>query len=156
MYHIRNLSAALCVLAMMAPGTLAIAAEGHDHGHAAESIQLQFDQGKKWQTDAVARRGMDEIRNAIMKSAPAIHKKTFTPAQYEALGAHVMTQVNDMITNCKLSEGADIQFHIVLAQIIKGVDEMKVAASSNQGTERIVQALTEYGKYFTHARWQPL
>jgi RIO-like serine/threonine protein kinase len=86
----------------------------------------------------------------------AIHEKAFTPEQYEALGAHIMTQINDMIANCKLPKEIDAQFHLVIAQIINGVEEMKVSASSDQGAEKIIQALVDYGKYFTHAGWQPL
>jgi len=158
MRYARNLFAMpLAVTALgltLTLGAPAIAAEEHDHDHA--SMQLQLDHGRKWKIDAVVHRGMDEIRTAMVKSAPDIHKKTFTPEQYEALGAHIMTQINDMVINCKLPEETDAQFHIIITQITNGVEEMKTLPDPGQGVEKIIRALADYGKYFTHAGWRPL
>lgn len=131
------------------------AAEPHAHAGAA-AVQLKLDNGNKWQTDDALRRGMGEIRTAMAGSLAPIHKKKFTPKQYEALAARVQTQIDYVVGNCKLPEAADAQLHIVLEQIIDGVAEMKAASRRDQGAVKIVQALGLYGKYFDHTGWKPL
>lgn len=131
------------------------AAEPHAHAGAA-TVQLKLDNGKKWQTDDALRRGMSEIRTAMAGSLAPIHKKTFTPKQYEALADRVQTQIDYVVGNCKLTEDADAQLHVVLEQIIDGVAEMKAATGRDQGAVKIVRALDLYGKYFNHTGWKPL
>ncbi|MBI5260349.1 MAG: hypothetical protein HY852_00855 [Bradyrhizobium sp.] len=140
----------------LAVGPPALAAEPHAHGGAAATVQLRLDHGKKWQTDDVLRRGMSEIRTAVAQSLTPIHKKTFTPAQYDALAGRIQTQIDDVVGNCKLPEEADQQLHIVLEQIIDGVAAMKGATGRDKGAVKIVRALAQYGKYFDHAGWRPL
>lgn len=131
------------------------AAEPHAHAGAA-AVQLKLDNGKKWQTDDALRRGMSEIRTAMADSLTPIHRKKFTPKQYEALAARVQTQIDYVVGNCKLPEAADAQLHLVLERIIDGVAEMKAPSGRDQGAVKIVQALDLYGKYFNHAGWKPL
>ncbi|MDT3684270.1 MAG: hypothetical protein RO009_04410 [Pseudorhodoplanes sp.] len=126
------------------------------HAHAGAAVQLKLDNGNKWQTDDALRRGMGEIRTAMAGSLAPIHKKKFTPKQYEALADRVQTQIDYVVGNCKLPEDADAQLHIVLEQIIDGVAEMKAASGGDKGAVKIVQALDLYGKYFNHAGWKPL
>ena len=139
----------------LAIGVPALAAEPHAHGDPAV-VQLRLDNGKKWQTDDVLRRGMSEIRAAIAESSTAIHASTFTPAQYQALATRIQAQIDDVVGNCKLPEEADAQLHLVLEQIIDGVAEMKTSTDSRQGAGKIVQALAQYGEYFDHAGWRSL
>jgi len=136
-------------------GPPALAAEPHAHGDAS-AVQLQLDHGKKWRTDDSLRRGMNEIRAAMAESLAAIHGKTFTSAQYDALAALIQARIDDVVGNCKLPEDADQLLHPVLEQIIDGVAEMKAATNQDRGAEKIVHALTQYGQYFDHAGWQPL
>lgn len=137
-------------------GLPALAAEPHAHAGTAAAVQLQLDHGKKWQTDDILRRGMNEIRMAMAESLTPIHNKAFTPAQYEALAQRIQTQVDYVVGNCKLPEQADQQLHVVLEQIIDGSADMKAATGRDQGAVKIVQALAQYGEYFDHAGWQPL
>lgn len=134
----------------------AIAAQPHAHGGTAAASQLQLDHGKKWQTDDALRRGMSEIRSAVAEAQRPIHKNAFTPAQYDALAARIQAQIDYVVGNCKLSEQADHQLHIVLEQIIDGVAGMKAKTGRDKGAVKIVQALDKYGKYFDHAGWRPL
>lgn len=137
-------------------GVPALAAEPHAHGDPAAAVQLRLDNGKKWQTDDVLRRGMSEIRAAIAESSTAIHANTFTPAQYEALATRIQAQIDDVVGNCKLPEEADAQLHLVLEQIIDGVAEMKTPTDSRHGAGKIVQALAQYGEHFDHDGWRSL
>ena len=131
------------------------AAEPHSHGDAA-AVQLKLDTGKKWQTDDALRHGMGEIRQTMAASLKPIHENTFSPAKYEALAADVQKHIDYVVGNCKLPEDADQQLHIVLEQILDGINEMKSSAQKQQGAIKIVNALGIYGKYFDHAGWTPL
>jgi hypothetical protein len=139
----------------LAVGAPALAAEPHVHGDGV-TVQLRLNNGKKWQTDDVLRRGMSEIRTAVAESLTPIHQNAFTPAQYGALAGRIQAQIDYVVGNCKLPEEADQQLHLVLEQIIDGVGEMRVATRSDQGTVKIVRALAQYGEYFDDAGWRPL
>ncbi len=129
------------------------AAEPHSHG---ADVQIKLDNGKKWQTDDALRHGMDEIRKAMAATLSPIHENTFPAAKYEALAVSVQKHVDYIIGNCKLPEEADQQLHIVLEQILDGINTMKDSAQKQVGAVKIVSALDTYGKYFDHAGWRPL
>ncbi len=134
-------------------GPLGLAAEPHSHSEMTAPVQLRLDHGKKWQTDQALRQGMNEIHTAMEKSLTPIHKKTFTPAQYETLAERIQGQIDYVVENCKLPEEADQQLHIVLERIIDGVTEMKAKTGREQGAVKIVEALGQYRKYFDPAGW---
>ncbi len=146
--------ASVVVALGLAFGATGTASSEAAHGH--DAVQLRLDNGKKWQTDDVLRRGMSEIRSAMAASLAPIHENAFTPAQYDALAARIQAQIDYIVGNCKLPEEADQQLHLVLEQIIDGVAEMKAPADGARGAVKIVQALGAYGTYFDHAGWQPL
>lgn len=150
-------SFALTALALcLALGQPALAAGPHAHEGPTATARPQLDHGKKWPTDDVLRRGMDDISLAMRQSLSPIHSNVFTPAQYEALATQIQARVDDVVGNCKLPERADQQLHLVLEQIIDGAAHMKTGASRDQGAMKILRALAEYGRYFDHAGWQPL
>jgi hypothetical protein len=122
-------------LAFTAP---AFAAEdAHSHGHAAEEAKLVLNQGKKWQTDAPLRQGMENIRAVVAKGA-----------KDEALAKAVETEVAGIVQNCKLEPEADEQLHIVIAELMAG------AEAKDAG--RVAKALNAYGEHFDHAGWKRL
>ena len=148
------LASAVLVLGL-AVGSTDVGVAAEPHGHDA-TVELRLDNGQKWQTDDVLRRGMSEIRRVMAESLTPIHESTFSPAQYDALAARVQTQIDYVVGNCKLPEEADQQLHLVLEQVLDGIGEMKAPTGRNAGAVRIVQALEVYGRYFDHAGWQPL
>ncbi len=137
-------------------GPPALAAGPHAHDKPAAAVPLRLDHGKKWPTDTILRGGMGDIRLAMSESLTAIHSKTFTPAQYEALATRIQSQIDYVVGNCKLPEQADQQLHLVLEQIIDGAARMRTGSSRDQGALKIVRALAQYGEYFDHAGWQKL
>lgn len=147
-----SMAIALCLVS----GAPAFAAEPHAHGNRAAEVHLRLDNGKKWQTDDVLRRGMSEIRAAIAESLTPIHDNVFTPEQYGALAALIQAQIDYVVGSCKLPEKADQQLHLVLEQIIDGVAGMKAATGPSQGAAKIVRALAQYGEYFDHVGWRSL
>ena len=61
--------------------------------------------------------------------------------------------------NCKLDPKADAQLHIVIGEILGGVD----AAQGKEGDKaraagvvNIAQALNTYGRHFDHSGWQSI
>lgn len=154
MYPTRSLMLTIVALGFLM-GPAVLAAEPHDQSGTTAPVGLQLDHGKKWPTDDVLRRGMNEIRVAMAQSLTPIHSDAFTPAQYEALAQRIQTQIDDVVANCKLPEQADRQLHLVLEQIIDGAADMKATTGREQGAVKIVRALAQYGEYFDHAGWQP-
>jgi hypothetical protein len=146
-------------LALAFAGPAFAAGETHSHDHAADEAKLVLNNGKKWQTDAPLRQGMSNIRSAVAKDVKAIHTGKVTPKQYEALAQKVTTEVAGIVQNCKLEPEADAQLHIVIADLMAGVEAMegKTQGETRQaGAERVAKALNAYGEHFDHVGWKRL
>jgi hypothetical protein len=139
--------------------TPALAAEPADHHHSAGMHELTLDAGKKWATDDPLRQGMAAVRNAVAADMKAIHTGKQTDAGYDALAAKVEASVSSIVQNCKLKPEADAQLHVLIAEMMQGVDVMRgkeAQAPRLQGAEKIVGALDNYPKFFDHPGWRPL
>lgn len=152
--------AALAAAVAMAFGGPAFAAnDAHEHGHGAQEAKLVLDHGKKWQTDAPLRQGMDNIRGAVSADLKAIHANRATPKQYAALAAKVNAEVAGIVQNCKLPPEVDAQLHIVVAELMGGAEAMQgkeKGVTRRAGAERVAKALNAYGEHFEHAGWKRL
>ena len=144
---IRKTAVALTVaLAFGAP--FAYGQTAHEHDHAAGGATLVLNQGKKWPTDAPLRQGMENIRAALGSGM-----------KYQALANKVSAEVAGIVQNCKLEPEADAQLHLVIADILAGVEAMegKVKGETRRaGAEKIARALDAYGEHFDHAGWKRL
>jgi hypothetical protein len=152
------LAAALGAAALLALPAAAIAdVHKHEPG-ATEAHKLTLNQGKKWATDEPLRKGMTEIRSLIDGQHDRIHKGRLKPAEYAALGAKIEAQVGYIVENCKLAPDADANLHVILEEMLEGVEAMKGEAkkSPSAGAGKVVDALNEYGKHFDHAGWKRL
>jgi hypothetical protein len=146
---------AAAALALVLASGMAFAAPGQSHdSHGATALEMRLDQGRKWQTDEVLRTGMTKIRTALVESVPRIHEGRFTAAEFSALADRVQDQVDNVVSNCKLPEEADLQLHIALTQLLEGVSAMKSGAGQELGAAAIVQALNAYGDHFDHPGWE--
>jgi hypothetical protein len=130
-----------------------VAAEPHAH---AGTVEIRLDNGKKWPTDEALRRGMGEIRVAMVDALDPIHHNQFSGEEFVRLAARVQAQVDYVTANCQLPEEADHQLHVVLEQILDGIAVMNGNTGRAQGAVKIVKALELYGTHFDHAGWQPL
>lgn len=137
----------------------AAAAQPGQHDHGATHQKIELNAGKRWATDEPLRKGMSEMRGQVAAALPAAHAGKLTPAQYEALGKELNTQVGDIVRNCKLEPKADAQLHIVIGQLADGIETLE---GKRQGKERasgvvkVAQALNTYGTHFDHAGWQAI
>ena len=135
------------------------AADAHKHEHGAAPAKLELNNGKKWATDAPLRKGMENIRKLMEASLHDIHEGKLSAAKYGALAKKVNAEVNGIVANCKLDPKADAQLHLVIADILEGVEAMegKTKKMKRQaGALKVGGALEKYASHFDHPGWQPL
>lgn len=155
---IRGTACVLIASAALAFGAVAAEPPGHRH-ETAGLATLKLDAGKKWGTDAPLRKGIEGIRTAIAADKAAIHAGKMSPAKYDALAGKVDGQVAFIVQNCKLSPEADAQLHLVIGEMMQGVDAIRgkdKKASRRAGVEKIVASLNAYDKHFDHPGWRGL
>jgi len=134
------------------------AAETHDHHHEAAAAELHLNQGRKWPTDAVLRRGMAAMRTELAVRLHNIHKGDLDPDQYAAVARSIEGEVATIVSQCRLAPEADAMLHIVIADLMGAAETMQGKAPGNpaEGAHRAVAALNNYGKYFSHPGWLPI
>lgn len=145
-------------LGLVASGSAADAHKhGHDHG--AAPARLVLNNGKKWETDAPLRQGMQNVRKLMDASLHDIHEGKLSAAKYGALAKQVNAEVAGIVANCKLEPKADAQLHLVIADLGEGVEAMEGKAKKvkrQAGAVKVLDALDKYGRYFDHPGWQPI
>lgn len=150
--------ALLLAVALSSPLAALAAADAHDHGKSAPH-KLELNAGKKWGTDEALRKAMSEIQASVTQTLPAAHAGKATAADYEAFGKDVTAQVTYMVENCKLDPKADAQLHIIVADIMNGVEAAQGKHGEKKramGVVKVAQAANAYGKHFDHAGWQAI
>jgi hypothetical protein len=152
--------AALAAAVAFAFAGPALAAEdAHSHAQHAGEVKLTLNHGKKWQTDAPLRQGMNNIRTALASDLKLIHTDKASADQYAALAGKVNGEVASIVQNCKLPPEADAQLHLVVAELLAGADAMQgkdKEATPRAGAERVAKALNQYGQFFEHPGWRKL
>lgn len=139
--------------------TGSLAADAHKHDHGAAPAKLELNNGKKWATDAPLRQGMENIRKLMQASLHDIHENRLSAAKYGALAKQVDAEVGGIVANCKLDPKADAQLHLVIADILEGVEAMEGKAKKMKrqaGALKVGGALEKYASHFDHPGWQPL
>lgn len=141
-------------------GTATAAEHGtHAHHRSAEAGKLVLNKGQKWATDEALRKGMEAIRGQMAAVLHDIHAGKLSAAGYNALATGLGTEVGGIVAHCKLEPQADAQIHLVIADVLAGVDAMqgKVKHTARkQGAVRVLGALDQYATYFDHPHWQPI
>ena len=150
--------ALMLALALSSPLAVLAASDAHDHGKSAPH-KLELNAGKKWGTDDALRKAMSGIQASVTQTLPAAHAGKASAADYDAFGKDVTAQVTYMVENCKLDPQADAQLHIIVADLMNGVE----AAQGKQGEKKrasgvvkVAQAANAYGKHFDHAGWKAI
>lgn len=153
-------TAALSLAFVSAPLSAAEkASHRHDHDHGTAPAKLELNNGKKWETDAPLRKGMESIRGSMDAALHDIHENKLSAAKYGELAKKVNGEVNGIVASCKLDPKADAQLHLVIADILEGVEAMEGKAKKvkrQAGAVKVIGALEKYGAYFDHPGWQPL
>jgi hypothetical protein len=156
-FNLKVLAVALAGAAVLAVPAAAFAGE-REHGHGTEVHKLTLNHGKKWATDEPLRKGMAEIRALVEAQHAGIHKGTLKRAEYASLGDKIEAQVGYVVANCKLDPAADANLHVILEEVLDGVEAMKGKETKRPraGADKVVAALNGYGKYFDHPGWKGL
>ena len=133
--------------------------DAHHHHDGGTSAGLSLNNGAKWKTDAPLRHGMQNIRDLLEPQLPAIHNDKLKPAQYQTLSREINAELSAIVKSCKLDKDADAMLHLVLADIIEGVDALageNKQGGRHDGAVKIYKGLENYGAYFAHPNWQPM
>ncbi len=131
----------------------------HQHEPGANPSTLVLNNGKKWATDAPLRQGMENIRAAINAALPAIHTNKLSSAKYNALAQKTSNEVAYIVANCKLDPQADAQLHLIVADMLSGVEVMQSKTKGvkrQTGAVKVIGALEKYDAYFDHPGWKPI
>ncbi len=124
----------------------------HEHG-APAATTLQLDGGKKWKTDETLRSGMAALRDELGAALPAIHAGTMQPAAYADLAGKLEKRIHGVVAACKLSPQADVQLHIVLGELLGGIETLRSGKDRHAGAIRFLKGLDLYAAYFDHPGW---
>lgn len=150
--------ALMLAVALSSPLAALAATDAHDHSKSAPH-KLELNAGKKWGTDDALRQAMSTIHQTVSQTLPTAHSGKAKVADYEAFGKDVTAQITYIVENCKLDPKADEQLHIIVADMMSGVEaaegkegEKKRAA----GVVKVAQAANAYGKHFDHAGWKAI
>jgi hypothetical protein len=150
--------AAFCFCLISVP-VFASEPSGHSHDAVGTPVKLSLDSGKKWASDEPLRMAMTNIRNAMDKSLHAIHEDRLSATKYGALAKKVNGEVGYMVSNCKLEPKADAQLHLIIAEMLEGVEAMdgKLKTMTRQdGAVKVIGALESYSTYFDDPSWKPI
>ncbi|ODS51056.1 MAG: hypothetical protein ABS42_00445 [Bdellovibrio sp. SCN 50-8] len=140
-------------------------ASDSDHSHSAhtsaksQELVLKLNGGKKWDTDAPLRQGMEKIKNLINADLQQIHNRKAVESTYKRISEGVDSQIQYLFQNCKLAPEADAQLHVVLSKIISGSKRMKDGKNLDErraGAIEVLGALDSYNKYFDHPGWKSI
>ncbi len=138
--------------------TVHAADTGHSHGHHHDTHgPMELNDGEKWETDAALRQGMGELHQVVSTGLERAHAGALTSGDYNEMAADIMAQFDYIVENCALEPEPDAQLHILLANIIQGVQVIEGKVSGEQpedGLIKMAEALNSYGVYFDHPQWE--
>jgi hypothetical protein len=124
--------------------------EHHDHGaHAAHAeAALELDGGRRWQTDAPLREGMQRIRDAS-QAAQA------DPARTAALPDAIDGAIAHMVRHCQLPAKADATLHVLLGRLGNASAALRQDPRATEALAAVEATLELYPRYFEHPDWAP-
>lgn len=135
-----------------------VPAAADSHGSRAGSNPASImapEAGKKWETDTVLRRGMDNIASLVNSQWDEIAQARLQPSAYLELAGKVQAEIAGIVKNCRLSPASDRAFHEIIMDMDRSVELMRSpkAALRRAGALGLAQALRNYGSYFEHPGW---
>ena len=136
------LLAALLAVAAPQPGLAASAS--HDHGDPHHRGTLATGTAVM-ATDIPLREGMDGIR----QRAHGLHSPAVDTLD---VAAAIEEHVAFIVDNCRLPAAADAALHVILAQVLNGVEQLR-AGEAEAAAATLEQALGDYGRHFDHPGW---
>lgn len=160
----KKLTLSVAIAAILALPLSSLAGTGHtadtDHSHHHDAHgSMELNDGEKWETDAALRQGMSELHQVVSAGLERAHADALTSEDYNKIAADIMVQFNYIVENCALEPKPDAQLHILLADIMQGVQIIEGKVSVEQpenGLIKMAEALNNYGVHFDHPQWKNL
>lgn len=131
-----------------------LSSDGHQHhDQKSKSLELVLNNGKKWNSDAPLRRGMNKIHKLVKENLVKIENEKMEDQDFSNLANKVQANLDSIFKNCKLEPEADAQLHIILSQIMKA--KMNLSKNNSpkkkaKAVHQIISAYESYLKYFEH------
>src|SRR5690554_7682659 len=150
------LSALLAIPLGITAGTAMASDATHSHGHEVHGT-MELNQGRSWETDAALRQGMGALHQIVSTGLERAHANALKADEYKKMSGEIMTQFTYIVENCDLEPEADAQLHILLGNIVQGVEIIEGKVSGKQAEDGLIsmaQALNSYGSHFDHPSWQ--
>lgn len=141
------------LLALLGTGAFLHLHGSHELGHRdhAGTAHLKLNEGKKWDTDAPLRLGMERIRALV-----AGMKTSSSAVERQAVADGIRVQVDFLVKNCKLAPQADESLHVLIADMLEGADIVLNTGDADRGVAAVRKALETYPNYFDHPNWRAL
>ena len=149
----------VCASASLAHAQHHSADHNHDHHHHGEApLALELNNGEKWEIDPPLRKAMGDISEVMRNSMNDIHRGTLPAGEYANIANQVNESIFYMIEKCELPPDADMQLHMVIHQLLEGVDKLNGNhdAAPRDGAVQIVEALDAYAEYFDDPKFEPV
>lgn len=142
----------IMVLIFLSQFTMAESEHEHHHKEPSNS-ELTLNDGKKWKTDKVLRKNMDDIHNIIKGQLSMIQEGKVKDKEYVQLGKKIESSVQNIFKSCKLEARADAQLHIIMVGLV--AENAKLLGKSNSSEKRkavngILAHYKSYLKFFDH------
>jgi hypothetical protein len=135
------------------------ATHDHEHASAVAAPALTLDHGAKWEIDEALGKAMGNIRGAVAAALDQVHDNTLPVTGYKALAGTIRTEVAYIVSNCKLEPAADVQLHLIVADLLDAADKMDLGVGNDFRRDAAVQAvgaLENYATYFNDTGWVAL
>lgn len=126
---------------------------GHDHAHshgADAPAKWELNDGKKWPTDAVTRKSMQQVQRLLAPYA----KRAPRPEQVKALAVGLEDQVSAITQQAKLIPGAHGVMQLLLADIARAIPALDQADTNQEAMAMLHFALKRYAEFFVHPGWK--
>ena len=124
-----------------------------NHGKAIDS-SLELNSGKKWPTDQAMRQGMEKIHKFVLEAIPKSKGKNAPDLTDKTVADGIKSEIDKVIANCKLSPKADSTFHVILADVLGGVANLKgdggIIRKPSDSYAQIAKGLNNYNNFFDH------
>lgn len=112
----------------------------------------------QWETDAVVRLGMDNIRKLMLAEQSAIQEDRLTAQDYQRLAQAIDQHLLTMARNRQLAPAAQAALDkVVLSDLNHSLNLMRTGTKvglQRTGALGVQQSLRHYGTYFQHPGWR--
>ena len=134
----------LLMQAVFATGVELEAAVHHEH-HKPVNQNIS---GEKWQADIHLQQGIKNIEIAMNRALKASHHDSLNKSDAGKLAETIKSEVEAIVVNCKLEPKADAILHVLIHELLAGVDLLQDEQQFSKGLAAISEVLKKYPNHF--------